>query len=172
MIDDGEIVADHALVAPGEAAVLDDHYGGSPGGHGAEHVQAILAAPVDGQGVAWRPHRRPASPVVARLPAALGFGRQPAEVAGGAVVAGLAGLRQQALGADAAPRGGHPAGDHGGDTVVVASSLGARRAGGAAGHVAQDGPLHGLVVNAAHGGGSSIGAYLSVGGNHVHVFLR
>jgi hypothetical protein len=29
MIDAGEIVADHALVAPGEAAVLDDHYGGS-----------------------------------------------------------------------------------------------------------------------------------------------
>jgi transposase len=28
MIDDGEIVADHALVAPGEASVLDDHYGG------------------------------------------------------------------------------------------------------------------------------------------------
>lgn len=28
MIDDGEIVADHALVAPGEASVLDAHYGG------------------------------------------------------------------------------------------------------------------------------------------------
>jgi transposase len=28
MIDNGEIVADHALVAPGEASVLDDHYGG------------------------------------------------------------------------------------------------------------------------------------------------
>jgi hypothetical protein len=28
MIDDGEVVADHALVAPGEASVLDDHYGG------------------------------------------------------------------------------------------------------------------------------------------------
>jgi transposase len=29
MIHDGEIVADHTLVAPGEAAVLDEHYGGS-----------------------------------------------------------------------------------------------------------------------------------------------
>jgi transposase len=29
MIDDGEIVADHALVAPGEASVLDAHYGGA-----------------------------------------------------------------------------------------------------------------------------------------------
>jgi hypothetical protein len=28
MIEGGEIVADHALVAPGEASVLDDHYGG------------------------------------------------------------------------------------------------------------------------------------------------
>jgi hypothetical protein len=28
MIEDGEIVADHALVAPGEASVLDAHYGG------------------------------------------------------------------------------------------------------------------------------------------------
>jgi transposase len=29
VLDDDEIVADHALVAPGEASVLDDHYGGA-----------------------------------------------------------------------------------------------------------------------------------------------
>ena len=44
VLDDDEIVADHALVAPGEASVVDDHYGGARPDRPLRKLRPVTAA--------------------------------------------------------------------------------------------------------------------------------
>ena len=154
----GAFVAGEAYEAPA-----------APGRHGAEDVQPRLCTPVDDQGVARRPHRRPATCMVLGSPRLLRRGNQAPEVAGRSPVARRPGLRQCPLGADASLGRLHPAGDHAGDDVVVVGRLGRFRHGLASGldlaGPLVDRPLHRPMRGAAHDGGPPVRAYLSVGGN-------
>jgi hypothetical protein len=91
----------------------------APCAHRAEHVQAVLRSPVDDEGLARCPYRRPATTVMVGPSVGLGLGHQPAEVAGRARVAIGSGLGQEPLGRDASLRALDPSGHELADDVCV-----------------------------------------------------
>ncbi len=137
------------------------------GHHSAEDVQAPLRAPVDGEHLAGGPHPRPAAPVVIGPPGPLGPGHQAPEVTGRARITSGCGRGQETFGGYAGRGLGHPSCDDVSYDVVVVAAGGAGRA---LGGLAEHGPLHCLVVDAADGGGSSETAQVVIGSDDVHAF--
>jgi hypothetical protein len=90
-----------------------------PGQHRAEHVQPADTAPVDGQDLTRRPHRRTTAPVVAPPPGLLRIGDKPPEVPRRPRIASRLRGRQQPLGRDPALRHRDPVGHQSSDRVVV-----------------------------------------------------
>jgi hypothetical protein len=140
----------------------------APGQHGAEHLQAVDGAPVDGQVLAR--HGYP-WPEAAPPPAPLGLGQRdrPTEVAGRAAIASCLGLRQQALGRDLAVGVAHPLGDEVGDDVSVVSPSRPLRP---RAHAALDHAADCLVSRAAQLGRGSVAAQLAIGVQDVQSFPR
>ena len=141
----------------------------APADHGTEDEQRADLPPVEHHHVARCPHARSSAPVVLRPPGALGLGHQTAEVAGRAAIAGSHRHRQQTLGRDPALGAGHGLGHQvGHPVVVVADQTGIDPGLGPPGRL--DRSLDGLRRGSADVGCGPIGAHLSIGGMHVHVF--
>jgi hypothetical protein len=151
-----------------------------PGQHRAEDVDPAasdeLLAPVDHQKLTRRPDRRPAAtrPGLPESPLPLRGSDQPPEVAVRPRIARRPRGRQQPLRADLPQGLGDLLRDQLGDLVIVPGPRLAhrRRCAGTGGLIGLDDPSHRLVGRTADLGSSPVCAYVSVGGNHVHSFLR
>lgn len=150
-----------------------------PREHRAEHVDLAsgddLLAPVDGQHLTRRPDRRTTTTRARLAVAPLPLRRrdQPPEVAVRTLIARRSRGRQQPLRADLSEGLGDLLRDQLGGLVIVPRLDRLRRhLAGAGDLVGLDDPSHGLVGRAADRGCPPVSAYISVGGNHVHSFLR
>ena len=147
-----------------------DEADAAPSEHRTEDMQRADGAPVDDEGLARRPHARPASPAVLPAPLDLGGGHQSAKVAGRTHVAGSPGLGQEALRRDPAVSYLHSLGHDVTHAVGIARPVGSGR--GLGPLCSLDGTFHGLRVAAAEGCGCSVAAHVGVGGDHVHLLPR
>jgi hypothetical protein len=140
----------------------------APRQHRAEDIERALFAPIDDQMLARARH--PRAPVVLRArPACLDVRHGTTEGPRRALVARGAGLGQQPLGGDAAARLFDLLPDEVIDAVCIESApWGRPRLPDRPCSPALHHPFHGLVIDAAELGSSSIAAELQVGVDNVH----